>query len=272
MAKLALSGHWVVITGASSGLGEAMAHQLAAQQVNLVLVARRAPLLEALAAQLGKRHGIRCQVVAADLSQDEEVVRVFEAATRDHPIKAVILNAGITHFGEHLKLSWSQFQTLLATNVSSVVRLTNLFVPHLRDHAGAVMLVASMAGLTAVPFQSAYAGSKAFITNFGMSLAEELRGQGVSMTVFAPGGIATPMTHDSDLRYFENTALMQSAEQCAKEGLTAMVARKRLLVPGRLNRMQLFMTRLVPRRLAAALTANAYRRALNASASQEASE
>lgn len=266
-AVMQFSKRWVLVTGASSGLGEEMARQLAARhQANLILVARRRDRLEALGAELQQQYGVEYQCIAADLSNDDEVLQVFEQATQSHPVYAVILNAGITYFGPHLQLDWSTFDTMLATNVSSVVRLTGLFTPYLlaRGEAGGILLVASMAGLVPVPYQAAYAGTKAFMTNFGLSLSEELRGEAVSLTVFAPGGIATPMTHDSDLRYFENTALMQSASDCAEQGLAAFAQRKRLQVPGRLNRMQLFMTRLVPRTLATWLTANAYRRALAA--------
>ena len=155
---------------------------------------------------------------------------------------------------------------MLATNVSALVQLSSLFVPYLieRGQGGALMLVSSMAGLLPVPYQSAYAGSKAFVTNFGQSLAQEIKGSGVSVTVFSPGGIATPMTHDSKLSYFENTGLLQSVQECAAQGLQAMRLRKELYVPGRLNRTQLLMARLVPRKVIAAITGAAYRKALMA--------
>ncbi|HEX5276287.1 MAG TPA: SDR family NAD(P)-dependent oxidoreductase [Fluviicoccus sp.] len=259
----------ILITGASSGLGLAMAKLLANRdQADLVLVARRLDRLNELKAELEGSTGISCQVIAADLSKPQDVERVFTEATAAGEVYGVILNAGVTHFGNHLDMEWSAFEAMLATNVTSVVRLVSLFTPYLREkgQGGGVMLVSSMAGLLPVPFQSAYAGTKAFITNFAQSLAEELRGQPVSVTVFSPGGIDTAMTRDSQLRYFENTALLQDVDSCARDGLEAMRRRDGIAVPGLLNRAQLFATRLAPRKLITFITGTTYRKALKAGA------
>ena len=106
------------------------------------------------------------------------------------------------------------------------------------------------------------AGSKAFVTHFTQSLRQELSGENVSLTVFAPGGIDTEMTRGSKLRYFEKTGLLQDVQSCARDGLAAMQARRALLVPGSFNRTQLFMTRFVPRTLVAFVARNAYQKAL----------
>ncbi|MCC1497400.1 SDR family oxidoreductase [Alcanivorax sp. 1008] len=265
--KLNFRERWVLVTGASSGLGEEMANQLAAEYgANLILVARRADRLSDLAAKLESAHGVHCKVIAADLSRHGDVQRVFHEATAEHEIHGVILNAGITHFGKHQDLSWERFETLLQTNLVGVVWLVNNFLPYFAGKGidGAIMLVSSMAGMMPVPYQAAYAGSKAFLTNFGQSLSEELRGEAVSITVFSPGGIATPMAHNSDLRYFENTMFLQDVASCAAQGLAAMAARRRLYVPGKFNRLQLFSSRFVPRAFSAALTGATYRKALRA--------
>jgi uncharacterized protein len=197
MKPMNFNGRRVLITGASSGLGLEMARQLAHREhSDLVLVARRLDRLNELKTELESATGVRCQVIAADLSKPQDVDRVFEEATAAGEVYGVILNAGVTHFGKHFELDWSSFNNMLATNVTSVVRLVNLFTPYLINNGqgGGVMLVSSMAGLLPVPFQSAYAGTKAFITNFSLSLSEELRGELVSVTVFSPGGIDTAMT------------------------------------------------------------------------------
>lgn len=267
MNTMNLKGRWVLVTGASSGLGKAMAEQLARDyQANLVLVARRLDRLQHLQASLQGEFGIQVAVVQADLQKPEDVDRVFQEATAAGDIYALVLNAGVTYFGRYEDMDWETFESLLATNVTSVIRLVHLFLPYLKqkNQGGGLMLVSSMAGFLAVPYQTAYAGTKAFITNFGMSLYQELRGQNVSVTVFSPGGIATDMTTNSGLAaQFENTPFLQSAEDCARDALGAMVARQHVHVPGMLNKAQLFLSRAVPRKLLGLIAANAYRKALS---------
>lgn len=265
MKDMNFGSRWIVVTGASSGLGMEMARQLAHQhKANLILVARRLDNLNILKSELEKTEGIRCHVIAADLSFPTDIDRVYEESIEVGDVYGVILNAGVTYFGKHLDMDWGTFQKLLATNVTSVVRLMNLFVPYLvrKQQGGGVMVVSSVASLLPVPYQAAYAGSKAFITHFTQSLRQELREENVSVTVFAPGGIDTEMTRGSKLRYFENTVFLQDVQSCAKDGLQAMQSRHALHVPGILNRIQLFFTRFIPRNLVAIIAQNAYRKAL----------
>jgi len=265
MKEMKFDSRWVLVTGASSGLGKEMACQLARQyKANLILVARRSETLNLLKSALERDAGIKCRVIAADLSIPADVDRVYEEAIAEGDVYGVILNAGVTHFGRHLDLDWAGFQGLLATNVTSVIRLMSLFTPYLikKKQGGGVMVVSSVASLLPVPYQSAYAGSKAFVTHFSQSLRQELRDEAVSITVFAPGGIDTAMTRDSKLRYFENTLFLQDVESCAGDALVAMRARRALYVPGVLNRIQLFFSRFVPRNLVAFIAQSAYRKAL----------
>jgi short-subunit dehydrogenase len=270
MKRMELRDRWVVVTGASSGLGREMARQLAGTHgANVVLVARRRDRLEELRAELESTHRVQARVLVADLARPEDVERVFRESTGGAPIDAVILNAGVTYFGPQLELDWSTYEAMVATNQTSVVRLTHLFVPYLlaQKRAGAVLLVTSVAGLIPAPYQAAYSGTKAFVTSFGQACAEELHGQDVSVSVFAPGGIATEMTHTSGLAaQFDGSLALQSAEACAREGLRALLARKPLAVGGWLNRLQVFATRLVPRRLVLVIARTAFRRALAAKA------
>lgn len=265
MQDMQFRNRWVLVTGASSGLGEAMARQLAAGGAHLVLVARRRERLAQLQSRLEAAHGTRCHVIAADLSRPEEIARVHAEASALADIHAVILNAGITHFGRHADLDWAQVHDLVATNVTGVLHLAHLFLPDLiaRNDGGGLLLVSSMAGLLPTPFQAAYSGSKAFLCNFGQALSQEVRGHDVSVTVFCPGGIDTAMTRGSRLDYFSDTPFLQDVDACAADALAALRARRPLYVPGRLNRLQLLLTRLAPRALVNRITHDAYRRALD---------
>ncbi|HVK98797.1 MAG TPA: SDR family NAD(P)-dependent oxidoreductase [Dongiaceae bacterium] len=257
---------WVLVTGASAGLGREMACQLArVHKANLILVARRAVRLLELKNQLEQSHGVQCRVVQADLTNPQDVDRVYQEGIQCGDIYAVILNAGVTHFGHHQDLEWAGFETMLATNVTSVVRLVNLFVPYLiqKYQGGGILLVASLAGLLPVPYQAAYAGTKGFVTQFGESLYQELRGQNLSVTVFCPGGIATEMMEISGLNAgFENSVFLQDTSTCAAAALTAFARRDYLPVPGILNQVQLFFSRFLPRRVLGMIAANVYRKAL----------
>jgi uncharacterized protein len=266
MRNLELNGRWVLVTGASSGLGREMARDLAKRHsANLILVARRRERLEELRLELEGKYKVAARVVCADLAKREDVDRVFTEATNGADVQAVVLNAGITHFGHHHDLSWEEFETMLDTNVKSAVRLTHHFVPYLlgKNHGGALMFVTSMAGLQLAPYQTAYSSTKAFLTTFGMGLNHELAGKNISITTFAPGGIATEMTETSGLAaHFGGGAQIQAAEFVAREAIDALVQRRYLYVPGHFNRFQLFLPRFLPRRLVGRVVASTFQKAL----------
>lgn len=268
MQRMDLKDRWVLVTGASSGLGREMARQLAVEhRARPILVARRADRLQALADELQQRAGIESLVLTADLSRLDDVDRVFREATAERDVYAAVLNAGITHFGNHLAQDWSRFETMMATNVTTNVRLVRHFVPYLleQNSGGGIMLVSSLQGFVPTPYQSAYSGTKAFLTSYGQALFHEHRGDNLSITTFCPGGIDTEMSaaHGFKERLGMMGALqLQGAESCAREALRAMRDRRYLAVPGTLNRAQMLLTRLSPRKLAGAVLAGVYRKAL----------
>ncbi|WNG19679.1 SDR family NAD(P)-dependent oxidoreductase [Cystobacter fuscus] len=267
-----LRSRWTLVTGASSGLGLEMARAIARDHGgNVVLVARRKDRLETLCEELRTRHGVQAAFIVADLSRPEDVERVFAEATRERVLHGAILNAGVTYWGEAMKLDWDAFQALLNTNVTSMVRLSSLLLPHLVEQAGAqggarggaagLMLISSVAAFIPVPYQAAYSGTKAFILSYGQALAQELRHTGVSVTVFAPGGISTELLENSGLsrRFKAGDLGVMTAAQCATHAVRAFVQRKELSVPGLLNQTLALASRLLPRGLLAQRTAAMYR-------------
>jgi hypothetical protein len=261
---LELRKRWTLVTGASSGLGQELARAIARDQGgNVLVVARRRDRLEALCEELRSRHGVQAAAIVADLSHPEDVERVFTEATREREVHGVILNAGVTYWGEALKLDWSEFQTMLDTNVTSMVRLSTLFARHFveRGTRGGLMLVSSVAGFIPVPYQAAYSGTKAFITSYGQALAQEMRPEGVSVTVFAPGGISTELLEKAGLsdRFKAGDMGVMSAPECAAHALRAFIHRKELYVPGLINQTLALAARLLPRGFLAQRTAAMYR-------------
>jgi len=256
-------GNWLIVTGASSGLGREMARVLAREHgANLVLVARREERLRELAEELTEQHGVEIQVLPADLGDEGDVQRVFEESTAANPIYGVILNAGITHFGHFDELSFERFKTMLSVNVAGVVQLTQSFLPYLEARAenGGIMLVSSLGGTTPVPYQSAYAGTKAFLVNYGCSLHHEMFGRGVSITTFAPGGIDTEMTGGK--RFDDLRGWLMPVDQCAREAVTGFRKRRYLHVPGFMYRWGSVFMRLLPQRFLVSRVAAQYRNSL----------
>jgi len=264
MKPMDFSGRWVLVTGASSGLGWEMAKVLATQHgANVIPVARRMSRLEELRREIESTSKARVVPLAADLSRVEEVDRVFEEATAAAPLYGAILNAGITHFGEYHELTWSDFETMLSTNVTGVVRLTTKLVPYLEGRAegGGVLLVSSMAGLTPVPYQTAYSATKAFIVNFGCGLYHETRERGISVTTFVPGGIKTEMT--SGERFEALGGWLMPADRCAREAIDCFRRRRYLHVPGVVMRVGSALMGVVPQKFLTSRVAATYKGALD---------
>ncbi|MBK7582141.1 MAG: SDR family NAD(P)-dependent oxidoreductase [Myxococcales bacterium] len=264
MKPMDFRGRWVLVTGASSGLGQEMARQLARDYgANIVAVARRADRLEALKQEL-EPSGVKVLPLTADLQNLDDVDRVVKTATDGEALYGAVLNAGITHFGDWHELGWDGFQRMLATNVTSVVRFTTQLLPYLeqKNDGGGVMLVSSMAGLSPVPFQAAYSGTKAFLVHYGCSLYHELQGRNVSITTFAPGGIATEMTEGERFNSLRNW--LMPVDRCARSGLEGFRQRKYLHVPGVVYKLLAALSNVAPEPFASSRVAAEYRASLEA--------
>lgn len=263
MKRLQLHNQWVLVTGASSGLGQEMARQLAhIHKANLIIVARRQEKLEQLKTELEQSAGIQVKVIAADLSVLADVDRVIAQSLEGGQLYAAILNAGLTYFGRHTELPWERFESMLQTNVVGVLRLTSALVKHFETSGkeGGVMIVSSMAALYPVPYQAAYSATKAFLLSFGNALSHELRNKRFSVTVYAPAGIATEMTGGEAFSGLQSWLMPVS--QAAGEGLQALIKRKYSHIPGRLNRLGSLFMHLLPKKFVAGRMSKIYYKSL----------
>src|SRR5215510_5333447 len=263
MKSMDFRGKWVLVTGASSGLGKAMAEVLAREHgANIVPVARRKERLDELKRDLESSAKVEVDPVAADLSKVDGVDRALEHAKSGRQIYAAVLNAGVTHFGNYHELGWNDFEAMLSTNVTSIVRMTTSLVPYLDQHSpgGGIMLVSSMAGITPLPYQAAYSGTKAFVIHFGCAMSHELHDKNVSITIYAPGGIDTEMTAGE--RFHALRRWLMPVDAAAREGIDAFRRRKYLHVPGATNKLGTVLWRVLPQRLMTSQVAASYRRAL----------
>ena len=246
-----LSGKRALVTGASSGIGAAIARELATLGVDLVLTARRPDALASVAAACP---GVRVDVVTADLGKPESAHVMWDAATAGGPIDILINNAGFGYFRRFDAVEWARDAELVQLNMTSLVELARRFVDARRGNAARAYLlnVASIGAYQSVPNMALYAASKAFVRNFSEALHDEHRGSPLSVTCVCPGGTHTAF-HEAagagDYSWIAN-ASMKSAELVAHAAIAAMRAGKRTVVPGVINKLSCFGVRLVPRRFA----------------------
>jgi short-subunit dehydrogenase/fatty acid desaturase len=267
-SSLSLRGRWTLVTGASSGLGEQIARTVARDHGgNLVLVARRTDRLEALARELRDTCAVQVACVTADLAEPADVRRCYEEATRGRVLHAAVLNAGVAWLGRAMDQPFDDVEAMLSTNVRSTVWLSQKILADMvaRGTPGALMFVSSLAGVTPTPWLAAYSGTKAFLAHYGLALGEECTSHGVSVTVFAPGGIRTEMGEKTGTarkfgrRGWRSDLVMMEADACAQDAVRALVRRSRFAVPGRLNRLTVLSLRFTPRTWATAISARVYR-------------
>ena len=243
---------WALITGASSGFGTDFARELAAQGHHLVLVARRVEPMQALAAELEGKHGIRVKVIGMDLARSgvgAELLAILEAAGIE--IDTLINNAGYGLFGEFLQQPVERTMDMLQLNMLTVTELTYAFgLSMTRRGHGRILLVSSIGAYQATPTYAAYSASKSYVLLLGEALHEELRPHGVTVTVLSPGITATGFLAVSGQKatLYQRLVMMQS-RPVVQIGLRALAQGKASVGPGWLNALTAWGNRLMPRSL-----------------------
>jgi len=240
----------VLITGASSGIGLELAKCFAADQSNLILVARNTTALETLAAELRREHKTEVQVITTDLSRPESPQNIFdELKGRRIIVDVLVNNAGFGLHGGFAKLPLARQLEIIQVNVAALVALTGLFLPGMiQSKSGGILNVGSVAGFMPGPNMAVYYASKAFVQSFSEALFEELRGTGVRVTNLCPG--PTESNFSQTARGYhtrEKSAAKMSAAEVAAAGHRAFRAGKCVNVPGAKNVLLVQLTRILPR-------------------------
>lgn len=247
---------WAVVTGASSGIGKACAQVLAGEGVNLVLTARREDRLRELAATLP----VKTEILAADLADPAAPHAIFDF-TRSKAISPDLLvnNAGFGVFGEFRNLDLARQLEMVQVNCSAVLALTQLFLPAMVERKrGDILIVASTASFQAVPYQTAYAATKAFDLIFAEGLAQEVKHFGVRVCAVCPGQTRTEF-HAIAKEPIPEVMSVHTAEQVARIGLKALSKGKHHVVCGFSNRLGMELQRLAPRRLVTNISERLFR-------------
>ncbi len=245
-----LAGKTALVTGASSGLGVAFAHELAVRGANLVIAARREERLRQVASDLHNRHGVTITEVPLDLSDAAARTSLFDRLVASGTIIDVLVNnAGRGAFGDFLTIPWHSERDLLEVDVLALVHLTKLFVPGMISRGfGYVLNLASTASFQPTPLQATYGAAKAFVLSLSEAISYELRGTGVSVTAVCPGPTDTEFfaIGGRGPTAFEKRSLMRS-DRVARLAVHAALKCRRSVVPGASNRIGALAGRFLPR-------------------------
>ena len=260
VSKLTIKDDWVLVTGASSGIGRALAEACAAQGARLLLVARHRERLLSVA----EAFDVPTQVVAADLTTDSGRDAVFSFVEREQiAISHVINNAGFGLAGSFCELDLPSQCNSLELNCAALVRISHHFLPGmLRRQRGGFMHIGSVAGFSPIPFMAVYGGAKAFVHSFSMALHNELRGTGVHSTVVCPGSVETRFQQRAgyQLGTLERRSAL-SPDRVAASALRAYLARKAMVAPGVTNAIVSLGAACTPPAVTAAVAGSVMRRA-----------
>lgn len=255
-----------LITGASSGIGQALAGVFASEHFDLVLVARRRELLQELADSLAAAHKTRCTVVACDLTARGALDEVM-ASLPEHPLNVLVNNAGVLSMGRFTAMPLERQLQQVHLNVTALTALTYRCLPPMLERGeGRILNLASVAAFQPVPFLAVYAATKAFVLSFSEALAEELKGTGVSCTAVCPGFTDTPMLRgqkhpDRSLPALP-LGIIDDPARVAREAYEAVMAREVIRVPGLVYKAMTLLGRYPPRALVRSLAGGLGRKLL----------
>ncbi len=250
---------WALITGASAGIGVALAKELASGGTNLVLTARRKDRLEELVRRLTATYKIDSEVFPADLADANAPERIF-AFTKEKGIEIDLLinNAGFGQYGEFNSVEKQRLLDMVQVNCSAVVHLTRLYLPEMvARRRGDVLILASTASFQAVPYISTYAATKAFDLLFAEGLAEETKLYGIRVCALCPGSTESEFHTVSGQEKFKRH--VETAEKVAQTGLKALAAGKSYVISGLGNYLGAHGERLVPRRFVTKVAAGMFK-------------
>ncbi len=238
-----------LITGASAGIGTALAHVFAERGHELALVARREQRLDELADAIAARGHKRPLVLPSDLTAADAADRINDLLTlHDVEPDIVVNNAGFGLVGRAEDIDLAEQLAMIDLNIRALTDLSLAFVPSLERHQGGILNVASVAGFLPGPGMAVYYATKAYVLSFSEALHRELKPRGVRVCVLCPGPVPTEFQARAGVGEESYAPMVtQTAEHVAGEGYRGLQQGRRLVVPGLGNKIVTFLTRFVPR-------------------------
>ena len=241
-----------LITGASSGIGKALAENFAQDGYDVILAARSVSKMESQAADLQERYNITATVIAADLESNEGAANLYrEIKNSGFMLSALANNAGYGTFGEFKDSTLQSELAMMQINMSTIVVLTKLFMPDLLATNGKIINTASTAAFQPGPYMAVYYATKAFVLSFSEAIAAELEGTGVTVTALCPGLTASGFQDKADMHAsaLVKNKNLPTAEEVAALGYRAMQRGQRVYIPGVINWLMVQSLRFTPRNL-----------------------
>ena len=238
---------WAVVTGASSGIGKALAFEFAANRFNVVLIGRHQEALAHVARECTRSGSVEAEIVATDLSKVELLGALSTKLANDNRHYEVLVNnAGFGIHGDFASTDVEANVALVNVQLTAALKLTRALLPGMISRrSGRILNVASVYSFAPVPFQSVYAACKAFLLSFSSALQDELKGTGVTVTVFCPGTTQTEFRSRAGIgQKRENSGM--PAEEAARVAYAQTMRGKHVVVPGLANRIFVYVTQLLP--------------------------
>jgi uncharacterized protein len=253
-----------LVTGASSGIGAAIARELASRGYSVALVARREERLRSLATDLTSEHGVAAEAISCDLGDPDERDRLAdELRGRGRSVEVLVNNAGFGHQADFATSPRERMVEMVRLNVEAVVDLTSRFMgPMVERGRGTVINIASTAAFQPLPGSAVYAASKSFVLSFSEAIRTELRGSGVTVTAVCPGPVKTEFTEVAGVGGVEDRtpgAVWMSAEDIARHAVDGAAKDRRVVVPGAINRASALAGQHSPRAVALPLISRIWR-------------
>ncbi len=254
---------YALITGASKGLGKALAFELAGRKINVLLISLPGEGLSYLCEQIKDEFGVKSDYLEADLTKKEDISRITGWVSANYKVDILINNAGVGGTMVFDKSGIDYLENIINLNIRALVLLTRQLLPGLRTHHNAYVLnVSSMLSFSPIGYKTIYPASKSFIYYFSRGLNEELKGSGISVSVLHPGPMRTNVDVRKRIRrqgFFGKMGLC-SVEEVAATAVRRMFKRKPVIVPGFGNYINWFLLKALPDSIKTSVLSNKVRR------------
>lgn len=248
--------YYTLVTGASSGIGEEFAHQLAAKKHNLILAARSDEKLHTLANELMQAHSVQVKVIPIDLKEPKSAERLFSLCMEQNlNVNFLINDAGVGLIGKFEQFEINRIEDMINLNVLTLTKLTYLFMPNLKKNSGKLINLASQIAFSPGPYMASYAATKAYVLSFTEAIRVEYENDGVKIMALCPGPTYTRFFERTEATTNDINFKFRPTKDVVEEALEGMENNESVRIVGWENKMMVFLMRFLPRSVNAKFSA-----------------